>query len=550
MSRIVRIVLKPVLFILATLLVCACSGCWLMFPICLLEILVIFLLSERLYLTRPKLAYALNLILGFFYSAELVVFGFSGEFISPLMLENINMISNLGNELVVYVIASVIAAVILFLPVGKLILKSGGKWLLPCTLVLYCVALVSYGLASKLPASPYSAICRMATDAVSAEVARSISLRNMDKEEILAYFHRDSIPGTDVCLKDSSDTGNMSVILILTEGLSAEVLDIYNSHDRNLTPNLDALSAQSWAFDNYYNHTAATFRAVRGQLYSSHQYDGGYVGGEGLVEVDADVQRNMLDVELVSIVDILKSNGYNVCYVNPEPGDAKIVNYARSFRVDSLASGEFGHQKARTDRQIFDVLTNVVRDYRRKSEPYFIIFYNLGTHHGFDSPDLKYGDGTDSYLNKFHNYDAAFGEFFNVMKEEGVFDDTMLIFSADHATYPVPEYKKTFSSSQEFFISRIPLFFYVDGIEPCRYDVCGRNSLDLAPTILDLLDIEDAENWFLGTSLFRDDEQVYSHLCAMGSEFFHVGDNGVIRLLQKDPLSAKLRWYYEISINK
>jgi phosphoglycerol transferase MdoB-like AlkP superfamily enzyme len=305
-------------------------------------------------------------------------------------------------------------------------------------------------------------------------------------------------------------------------------------------------------FDNYYNHTAATFRGVRGQLYSSYQYKGGYQGGIGFGELDIKHQKKMLQTQLVSIVDILKTKcGYNTCYVNPEPGDANIVNYLYSLGVDTLMSGNYGHHKARTDKQIFDVLKNTVRYYKKQKEPFFIVCYNLGTHHGYDSPDLKYGDGSNSYLNKFHNYDAAFGDFVKEMNQEGMFDNTLLVFSADHATYPTPEYKETFASSQSVFINRIPLFMYSNGVIPQKIDAGGRNSLDLAPTLLDILGVHNVDNYFLGTSLFRNDPMPYSRICALGDVFFAIESDGALtELAAGTEWVNRIRQYYEISVIK
>lgn len=539
--------LKFLIFLVATVLVCAISSQWILIPFCLLELVLIFAICSVLYENRPKLSYILNVLLGFVYASQLFVYYFSGEFISMLMLENVNMMSNLGNELVVYILACIPVAAVLFMPVGKIGWVSLNKKHLLFISAVYAMALAAGH--SILPASPYAATADLGIKAVQNEISKART-RMMDKDEILDYFHRDSIPGSDLDIIPMPETKPMSIILMLTEGLSAEVLDVYNDHDRNLTPNLNAMHARSLVFDNYFNHTAATFRAVRGQLFSSHQYDGGYVGGSGLGEVENGTLKNMVDVELVSIVDILKSRGYETCFINPEPGDSKIVDYSYSFGVDTLISGDYTPGRERTDKEIFEVLTSTVRKYEADDKPYFIILYNLGTHHGFDSPDLKYGDGSNSYLNKFHNYDSLFGEFFNTMQSEGIFDDTLLIFTADHATYPVPEYKKTFDSTQETFISRIPLFLYTDGIEHGTIDAQGRNTLDLSPTILDILNIEDEENWFLGTSLFRNDEKEYSRVCSIGGLFYQVTDGELKRIKNGNSLVQEIRKYYEISINK
>lgn len=47
----------------------------------------------------------------------------------------------------------------------------------------------------------------------------------------------------------------------------------------------------------------------------------------------------------------------------------------------------------------------------------------------------------------------------------------------------------------------MPLSIYFKGISPERLDVQGRNSLSLAPTVLDYIGVSE-ENYFLGVSLF------------------------------------------------
>ena len=52
------------------------------------------------------------------------------------------------------------------------------------------------------------------------------------------------------------------------------------------------------------------------------------------------------------------------------------------------------------------------------------------------------------------------------------------------------------------FLTKIPFIIYHKGIDAKQIDAMGKNSLDLAPTILDYIDKEKHENYFLGDSLF------------------------------------------------
>ena len=82
-------------------------------------------------------------------------------------------------------------------------------------------------------------------------------------------------------------------------------------------------------------------------------------------------------------------------------------------------------------------------------------------------------------------------------------EDTIIIFTTDHATYQDDSFVKAFPDwfRAYTFCDEIPLWIYYKGITTEIIDVKGRNTLGLAPTILDYLDIS-APNYFLGRSLF------------------------------------------------
>ena len=538
--------IKFIIFLLATVVVCAVSGKWVFLPFCIAELLLLFAASASLAKKAPKAGYILNIVLLFIYSAQLFIYHFTGEFISLLMLENMNMTASLGDSMVTYVLTAIPFIGLLFLP-AKLPSKVLCKKILWLTLfVVYLASSVTYVSLKHVAVSPYTASFNLCTQLASS-VKTKIS--DEEKQRLLEYFCNDSIPGTTSLLEETLPE-NPNIILFLTEGLSAEVLDVYNDHGRNLTPNLNALHSRSVVFDNYFNHTAATFRALRGQLYSGYQNLGGYYGdGNGLGQVSTETLQEKMAVSTISLYDILNDCGYNTCYLNCEPGSEQICAYAASYGADTLVCGNYPGLDRLSDRQTFETLASTVLEYHHKEEPYFIMVYNLGTHHGFDSPDVKYADGSDPDLNKFHNYDYWFGDFFEKMNEAGVWDNTLLVFSADHASYPAPEYRKTFQTDREEFVSSIPLFFYHSGVTPARYDVGGRNSLDLAPTILDLLDKQSYVNYFLGTSLFCEPESELSYMSAIGSIFYCSKGGKLVHVSKRDRRAEEIMSYYKINMN-
>jgi phosphoglycerol transferase MdoB-like AlkP superfamily enzyme len=195
-------------------------------------------------------------------------------------------------------------------------------------------------------------------------------------------------------------------------------------------------------------------------------------------------------------------------------------------------------------------MEDVVLSLEKKEEPYLVICYNVGTHHGYDTSDVKYGDGSNPDLNKFYNFDYWFGKFFNKMKDAGVFDNTIFVFTADHAAYPAPEYCETFNTDRKDFIGRIPLFVYCTDIEPVRYDVGGRNSLSLAPTLMDLLGKTAYPNYFLGTSLFLQPESELNYMSAQGPVYHCTKGGTVVPVSNRDRRVKVIESFCKIHVNE
>jgi len=134
------------------------------------------------------------------------------------------------------------------------------------------------------------------------------------------------------------------------------------------------------------------------------------------------------------------------------------------------------------------------------------------------------------------------------LEEEGLSSNTLVIFTTDHASYVDDDYILSFYPDYEradIFCDRIPLVFYYEGITPGVVDAGGRNSLDLAPTVLDYLDI-DSPNYFLGSSLFLpvQNELVETVFCVPDSEWMVSTADGELRDLTEEE-TEEFRTYLE-----
>lgn len=273
-----------------------------------------------------------------------------------------------------------------------------------------------------------------------------------------------------------------NVIVVFVEGLSYNVIN----DPRDIMPNLKSFKNECITFNNYYNHTFATYRGIQGQLYSGYSLD--------------DYETN----HLPSLMSVLKGHGYNTMFINVEPSNKQFTNYLNNMAFDKVYSGTDaeGAAGSLSDRQAYNILFNQAKEYSKKGKPFFIGLYSFGTHVSFDTDENIYEDGSNNFLNRYHNCDYQIGEFVENFKKSDLAKNTLLVITADHSAYADEDFVKTFPDYNRLqpACDKIPLFIYYKGIST-TINAEGRNTLDLAPTILDLLGYERPQT-FIGYSLY------------------------------------------------
>ena len=194
-----------------------------------------------------------------------------------------------------------------------------------------------------------------------------------------------------------------------------------------------------------------------------------------------------------------------------------------------------------TDQQLFEFLYTLIETKQLK-EPYFIGLYNLGTHVGMDSPDVKYtinGKNDNALLNVFHNYDNAFGKFFNKIKSGKFSNNTAIIQTADHANLWTNLCDLFTCYNNYSVIGKVPFFLWYKNVKPQTIDVKSKNSLDFAPTLLNMLRIKKGLNYFLGCSLFDDNCKLdFEHIECVSS-IISQSQNGIVQLIDKKDKNNK-----------
>jgi phosphoglycerol transferase MdoB-like AlkP superfamily enzyme len=332
-----------------------------------------------------------------------------------------------------------------------------------------------------------------------------------------------------------------NVLVIFSEGVSSRLVGAYGGSLPGLTPNIDTLAGRAMQVEDYFNHTAATFRGLAGQLSSGYSYAGG--GGkegwikEGNREGLARIRRQTLPL-------VFGAAGYDTVFFAPHKANRPLLLMLRSlgfgkvFHFESIGAELLGGHVAQrpgtgalSDQSLFRGLVAFLRQRAASGDtaPFFAATYNIGTHAFLDSApgDVHYAGG-NAALDKLHNYDAAFGEFLRYFLDSPYADNTLLVFTSDHSTYPEPPFREVAGPDlKPYFVDRIPLLVLDPRhVLPDRFDAQGRNSLDLAPTVLQLAGLQTDANSFLGRSLFEP-RNFPTGVAAIASKYYMTTPAGV-----------------------
>jgi arylsulfatase A-like enzyme len=341
--------------------------------------------------------------------------------------------------------------------------------------------------------------------------------------------------------KVNGTLGPQNVIVIFTEGMSATLLGSYGSGHQGISPNIDALAKKSMRVINYYNHTAATYRGLQGQMVSGYPRAGG--SGTSSAWESGDRREVLSKIHYKSVPMILRDMNYRTYFMSPHHDSVALNTLLRSLAFDRVYSYESisrelhpdsNHMTAGSlsDEGLFNALRNLLSSsaFQASKKPFFIGTYNIGTHAflDVDAADKKYGDGSNPVLNRMHNYDYQLGKFLDYFFASRYAKNTVLIFTADHSTYPDSYFRKVVSPYyRPYFVGEIPLLIYDPArVLPRVYDVRGRTSIDFAPTLLQLLGVKKDYNSFVGTSLFEPNGLAFG-VAALGNEFFATDSEAV-----------------------
>lgn len=308
-----------------------------------------------------------------------------------------------------------------------------------------------------------------------------------------------------------------NVIVIFSEGLSARAVGVYHSRYPDLTPHIDDLAQSSMIVRRYFSHTAATYRGLHGQLCSLFPTLGGLGGWDS---GSTEISHTMY----LSLANLFNRQGYETIFLDSHHKNhsSRVDEMLSLIGFDTVVLGDVLADKylnkappsgnmTYSDHQYFESTIGFLKERLESGkveEPFFMSLYNFGTHSFLkNSKDgIRYRSGKNSSLNNIHNFDHAFGKFWNYLKSSPYAKNTIIILTADHSHYHDKSFIAAFDEPgyQKVFVDQIPLIIH-DPLRnlPDDYDAEISSSIDFAPTIAHYLGLDNTRNPFMGTSIFE-----------------------------------------------
>lgn len=283
-----------------------------------------------------------------------------------------------------------------------------------------------------------------------------------------------------------------NLVILLQESLGAQFVGSLGGLP--LTPNIDALSQQGWAFEQLYATGTRSVRGIEAVL-----------TGFTPTPAQAVVKLGKSQTHFFTIADLLKQRGYDTSFIY---GGESHFDNMRSFFLGNgfttiveqkdFANPAFKGSWGASDEDLMAKADQTFRALHQEGKPFFSLVFSSSNHDPFEFPDnrIELFEQPKQTRNNAAKYaDYAIGEFFKRAKQSAYWQDTLFLVIADHdsrvggtSLVPIPRF-------------HIPGVIVGDGIAP-KKDPRIVSQIDMAPTLLSLMGIS-ADYPMLGKDLTR-----------------------------------------------
>lgn len=379
------------------------------------------------------------------------------------------------------------------------------------------------------------------TNDILVNVIGKMKRKNVDEEAILKTME-ENVP------KSSGDkyrgvAKGKNLILIQTESLNDFVIGkIYNGQE--LTPNLNQLLKEdTFYFNHFYSTTGVgnTCDAEFSVLNSLYPND------------ERECYRMYVDNTYQGLPWMLRDEGYEAMafhgYVktfwnrNEAYKNQGFEHYYSQEELDMTEISGFGLTDKEMFRQAVDIL-------KTKQQPFFSFMITLTNHIPYElDPELASlelrSDDKDTtfgnYLQTIRYTDEAFGELIEYLKENDMYENTMIVIYGDHQgmnkeTSTVKQKMSMYLEKEYDFdeMLNVPLIIHIPGLGESHTIGTVGGQVDVMPTIANLMDLKITQPYIFGHDLLNTEEGFVAQISYVGEGSFITDDNHMLFVIGKD----------------
>ncbi|WP_227936738.1 LTA synthase family protein [Alkalihalobacillus deserti] len=348
---------------------------------------------------------------------------------------------------------------------------------------------------------------------------KRVFAESSDIDEIISY-RSENYKQPDQDLFGLAEGKN--VIVLSLESLQSFVIN-ETIDGEEITPFLNKLIDESYYFENFYHQTA------QGKTSDSEFLLANSMFGRDSGAVFFTQSGNTYN----ALPEILNGTGYytSVMHANNKSFWNRDVMYdtlgfAHYFDINSYDVNESNSVGwGLKDKDFFEQSIELLKS---QPEPYFTQFITLTNHFPFELGEedrfINEFDSNSGTLNRYfptvRYMDYAIEHFFERLKEEGMYEDSVFIIYGDH--YGISQnHKKAMSqflNKEEITdfdtvqLQRVPMFVHIPGHNEHAIKQTVSGQIDLKPTIMHLLGLETENDIQFGSDLFSPERDSYAVL--------------------------------------
>jgi uncharacterized sulfatase len=348
--------------------------------------------------------------------------------------------------------------------------------------------------------------------------AQRVFAESTDIDEVVRYRNENyKEPNTEMF----GIAEGKNVIVLSLESLQSFVVN-ETIDGEEITPFLNQLIEESYYFDQFYHQTA------QGKTSDSEFLVANSLFGRESGSVFFTHAGN----EYNSLPEIVSGEGYytTVMHANNKSFWNRDMMYLQfgydkfyditSYIVNEENSVGWGLKDLDFFEQSIDLL-------KTQPKPYYTKLITLTNHFPFelgeDDKLINEFNSNSGTLNRYfptvRYMDYAVEHFFERVKEEGIYEDSIFILYGDH--YGISEYhhkamslflgKEKLTPFDHVQLQRVPMLIHIPGHEPqVSHTVSGQ--IDIKPTIMHLLGIDSIADVQFGSDLFSEERQSFTVL--------------------------------------